>query len=179
MSVLQREVDAYQRALDAYRRKFSSATLDQNRALQALQQGTHYRIPTDTPGQYVIATGVDDKGNFQLAKRKTGGFLGIGRQEVPITVGEDALQPKLPLGPTEEAIGVAPKKPDTSLSHLDRPSLAAGEAGLISEVLRGQGVLQNSSWFAPKSLAAEMAKRAEAAKAQAAETNTYYDTPGP
>lgn len=154
MSVLQRDLDAYQRALEAYRRRYGSAVREQNAAIQNLQSGQQYLVPTETAGQYLIATGVDPYGEFSFKTERTGGFLGMGRQTVPVTVsdeppggvmgsvyemaGEITGQPVpksatertgiplLPTGPTPDAVGAAPVAPDASLAQ----ARAAGRPSL-------------------------------------------------
>lgn len=169
-SVLSREFDSYQNALAAYRRKYSGAVKEQNTALQELQGGRRTLIPTDKPGVYVIASSMDQNGNFNLEKKKVGGFFGIGGQEVPRTVEgtpEEAHAKTglriLPSGPTEELMGDAPTAPDPSMAQVrsaQRPSLADVEAGLIGQVLQGKGVRQGAVWTPPESIAQQMYDRA-------------------
>jgi len=166
MSVLRRDIDAYQTALDTYRRHYTSSVNEQNAALQALQAGQQrYLVPTNTPGQYAIATGVDDKGSFSLQTHKTGGFLGMGRKTVPDVVGADYGLPVLPTGPTPEAMGPAPQAPNASMAEarrMQQPSLAEQEAGLIGEVMQGRSVRNDTRFFPPDSVAMAMSKRANA-----------------
>lgn len=166
-AVLRREIDAYQRALEAYRRRYGSAVREQNAALQNLQQGQRYLVPSNEEGVYLVANKIDDKGNFSFDTQKTGGFLGIGRKTVPVTTRDTSLHPVLPEGPTEERMGSAPTAPSASMAQArasNRPSLAQLEGGLIGEVVRGGGVRYSDNWRAPESLAARMAKLAEEEK---------------
>lgn len=183
MSVLRRELDAYERALAAYRRKYGKAVREQNQALEALQRGERFLVPSNVSGQYLIAKSINDQGDIQVETHKTGGFLGMGRKTVPTTVYDTTGYNMMPQGPTPEVLGSAPVKPDVSMMHLDRPSLASVEGGLVNEVLRGRGVLQESTWRPPRSIALEMAKRKEeAVKAQEEywrNNPPVYDTPGP
>ena len=164
MSVLRREVDAYQRALEAYRRRYAALVREQNAALQNLQQGNQrYLVPTEQEGQYLIANRIDDRGNFTFDTRKTGGILGIGRQTVPVVVGSDGGYQVLPEGPTEAVLGPVPQEPTASMAQAraaSQPSLAQFEAGLIGEVLRGKGLRYSDSWRAPLSVAQQMERAA-------------------
>lgn len=170
-SVLSREFDSYQSALNSYRRKYSSAVEEQNVALRDLQNGRRTLIPTEKKGVYVIARGVDSKGNFNLEKKKVGGFLGIGGEKVPRTVTgtpEQAHQKTglriLPSGPTEDLMGQAPQAPNPSMAQIRRSqqaSLADVETGLIGQVIQGKGVRQEGlPWQPPESVAQQMYDRA-------------------
>lgn len=170
-SVLSRELDSYQNAMAAYRRKYGNAVEEQNVALQDLQNGRRTLIPTEDPTKYVIANGVDQYGNFNIEKKKVGGFLGMGGQKVPRVVTANSPEEAhaktglriLPKGPTEELMGDAPVAPDPSMAQIraaQRPSLAEAEAGLIGQVLQGKGVRTGTMWNPPDSIAQQMYDRA-------------------
>lgn len=164
MSVLSRDLDAYERALTQYRQHYGSAVREQNAAIQGLQHGERYLLPTDEEGRYVIAKGIDEDGEFELVKKKKGGMFGIGAKKIPKIVKDPTGYNMFPKGPTEQMLGAPPVAPDPSIAEIKNaagPSLADLERGLIGEVIQGNGVINDNRWFPPKSLAQEMAARAK------------------
>jgi len=149
MSVLARDIDAYNRALQQYRQRYSSSVREQNAAIKALQSGVRHLVPnTQNPGKYYVARGIDARGNFSFDTRRSG----------PVTTTDKNLHPVMPAGFSEEA----PVEPDASVAQTRaaaRPSLAQMEAGLIGQAIRGRGVKQGGAYFPPESLAQQMSRK--------------------
>lgn len=196
MSVLARDLDAYNRALTAYQRRVGSynRSVDQynqsmvrdangNVLIQGMNGGTQateaseatpdttYLMAVDTTGKVIAAKpveGFDESAYGTTAIEGATGYRMLRQNPIGTADNKPIYQEK-PEDWTEEFKLKAPDPTYGQVKRAGTPSLAAKEAGLIGEVIKGGGLKTGGGGFIRSRMATgdEVADEAAAAVANA------------
>ena len=196
MSVLARDLDAYNRALTAYQRRVGSynRSVDQynqsmvrdangNVLIQGMNGGTQateaseatpdttYLMAVDTTGKVIEAKpveGFDESAYGTTAIEGATGYRMLRQNPIGTADNKPIYQEK-PEDWTEEFKLKAPDPTYGQVKRAGTPSLAAKEAGLIGEVIKGGGLKTGGGGFIRSRMATgdEVADEAAAAVANA------------
>lgn len=196
MSVLARDLDAYNRALTAYQRRVGSynRSVDQynqsmvrdangNVLIQGMNGGTQateaseatpdttYLMAVDTTGKVIAAKpveGFDESAYGTTAIEGATGYRMLRQNPIGTADNKPIYQEK-PEDWTEEFKLKAPDPTYGQVKRAGTPSLAAKEAGLIGEVIKGGGLKTGGGGFIRSRMATgdEVADEAAVAVANA------------
>jgi len=192
MSVLARDLDAYNRALSAYQRRVGSynRSVDQynqsmvrdangNILIQGMGGGsagtdasdptpdTPYLMAVDTTGKVIAAKPVEGFNESAYGTSAIEGATGyrLLRQNPIGTADDKPIYQEKPEDWTEEFKGKAPDPTYGQVKKAGAPSLAAREAGLIGEVIKGGGLKTGGGGFIRSRMASGDEVAADAAAA--------------
>ena len=194
MSVLARDLDAYNRALTAYQRRVGgyNRSVDKynesmvrdangNILIQGMGGGsagtdasdptpdTTYLMAVDTTGKVIAAKPVEGFNESAYGTSAIEGATGYRmlRQNPIGTADNKPIYQEKPEAWTEEFKGKAPDPTYGQVKKAGAPSLAAREAGLIGEVIKGGGLKAGGGGFIRSRMASgdELAEEAAAVAA--------------